>query len=400
VFGLIRTLKDRFGRSAEKSKLHPIDKAFIGLAVVSFVATNLLFHNGSAFIYSAGVLYTALGCYCVARHFIQDEQQVVGIAKALVAVGAIAAVVMVIEQAAHINLYGFLGGVPLHPAMREGRYRSEGMFAHSIIAGCFGATLFPLGIWLWAKGSSLRLYALVALFCSVVMVVTSASSTPVMAFLGALVAFGFWPLRKQMRWVRRGLVAMLVMLHMVMKAPVWQLIARIDVVGGNSADHRYQLINQTILHFSQWWLIGTASNDDWGWDMWDTANAFVGTAISAGLLGLIFLIMLFSRSFRAIGGARAAWDGDRNKEFEYWALGSLIFAQLMVFVGVSYFDQAILVWYVFLCMVIVLTKPAAQPATSEIAEPDRLRGFKLRALRTPAVPELANSGRRQFFKSR
>jgi hypothetical protein len=400
LFGLIRILMDRASETNKSAKLHSIDKAFIGLSVVSFVATNLLFRNSPAFIFAAGVLYTALGCYFVARHFIQDEQQVLSICKALVMVGALASAVMVIEQVAHVNLFGFLGGVPLHPAVREERYRSQAMFAHSIIAGCYGATLFPLGIYLWAKEKSLKLYALAALLCSVVMVVTSASSTPVMAFLGALVAFGFWPLRKQMPWVRRALVLILVMLHMIMKAPVWQLIARIDVIGGNSADHRYQLVNQTIVHFSEWWLYGTANNNDWGWDMWDTANLFVGTAISAGLFGLILLIMLFSRSFRAIGTARAAWDGDRKKEFEFWAFGSLIFTQLMVFVGVSYFDQATLVWYVFLCMVVVLTKPATQLATSEHAELDRSRGFKVRALRTPAIPELVNSGRRQFFKSR
>jgi hypothetical protein len=220
VFGLIRMLMDRSSETDKRAKLHSIDKAFIGLAVVSFIATNLLFRNSQAFIFAAGVLYTALGCYFVARHFIQDEQQVLSICKALVMLGVLASVVMVIEQVAHVNVFGFLGGVPLRPALREDRYRSQAMFAHSIIAGCYGATLFPLGIWLWVKKNSLRLYALAALLCSVAMVVTSASSTPVMAFLGAIVAFGFWPLRKQMRWVRRGLVAILVILHMVMKAPV------------------------------------------------------------------------------------------------------------------------------------------------------------------------------------
>jgi hypothetical protein len=186
------------------------------------------------------------------------------------------------------------------------------------------------------------------------MVVTSASSTPLMAFLGAILAYCFWPLRRQMRWVRRGLVAVLVGLHLVMKAPVWNLIARVDVVGGNSADHRYQLVNQTILHFRDWWLYGTVHNEDWGWDMWDTANAFVGAATSSGLLGFILFVALFSRSFRAIGKARAACDGDKKREFEFWAIGSLLFTQLMVFVGVSYFDQTNLAWYVLLCIVMAL----------------------------------------------
>ena len=41
-----------------------------------------------------------------------------------------------------------------------------------------------------------------------------------------------------------------------MKAPVWALIQRIDIVGGSSGWHRYELIDQCIKHFSDWWLMG------------------------------------------------------------------------------------------------------------------------------------------------
>jgi hypothetical protein len=388
LFGLIRIFKDRGVYKDNPRPLHPIDRAFVWLSLITFAASNVLFHNLGNFIYSTGMLYTSLACYFVVRHLLREEQDVLAVSKTLVAVGVIASVTMVIEQMGHIDLFGFLGGVPLHPAIREGRYRSEAMFAHSIIAGCYGATLFPLGIWMWAKKSGLRLYALVAIVCSVVMVVTSASSTPIMAFAGAILAFCFWPLRKQMKWVRRGIVLMLVSLHMVMKAPVWQLIARIDIVGGNSADHRYQLVNQTIRHFSEWWLCGTAANDDWGWDMWDTANAFVGTAISAGIFGLIFFLALFSRSFRAIGNARASFDADRSKDFQFWSLGALMFTQLMVFVGISYFDQAILTWYVLLCMIVVLTAQEAT-ASAAVTDPSAMRtGFaRIWRARTDPVPE-------------
>jgi len=392
-FGLLRIFKDRGSKDNAGRKWHPIDHAFFWLAIISFLATNLQFRNSGAFIYSTGTLYTALASYFVARHLIQDEQDVLSASKALVAVGAIASAAMVVEQLAHINLFGVLGGVPLHPAIREDRYRSQAMFAHSIIAGCYGATLFPLGIWLWIKGQSLKLYARVAIVCSLLMVVTSASSTPIMAINGAFLAFMFWPLRKQMRWVRRGFVLMLVTLHMIMKAPVWQLIARIDVVGGNSGDHRYQLVNQTIIHFSQWWMYGTADNGDWGWDMWDTANAFVGTSVGTGLFGLICFIALFSRSFRAIGNARAAVDGDKKKEFELWALGSIIFSQLMVFVGVSYFDQTILVWYVFLCFVIVLTARTGLVPATEPTVIDRFRNLYTRTPASQISPESVTTNR-------
>jgi len=76
-------------------------------------------------------------------------------------------------------------------------------------------------------------------------------------------SYGFclWPLRGTMGIIRWSIAGMLVCLHMVMKAPVWHLITRIGSSG--SAYHRYALINQTILHFWQWWLFGTRSNGSW-----------------------------------------------------------------------------------------------------------------------------------------
>ena len=113
----------------------------------------------------------------------------------------------------------------------------------------------------------------------------------------------FWPLRKQMRLIRWGLVCALVGLHLVMKAPVWALIARIDLTGSSSGYQRYQLVDMCIRHFSDWWLLGTPNYVKWGWDSWDLCNQFVAVALTGGLLALIFYIAIFSRSFWS------DWDG-------------------------------------------------------------------------------------------
>jgi len=99
----------------------------------------------------------------------------------------------------HINVFGYLGGESLHSAIREGRIRSQAFFGHSIIAGCYGATLLPLCVWLWSEGRISKLYTLVGMAVSVIMILTSASSTPIMAMGGTILAFGFWPLRRKMR---------------------------------------------------------------------------------------------------------------------------------------------------------------------------------------------------------
>jgi hypothetical protein len=214
-----------------------------------------------------------------------------------------------------------------------------------------------------------------------------------MATGGAILAFGFWPLRRKMRWVRRGIIAVLILLHVVMHGPVWSLIEHIDIVGGNSGYHRYQLIDQCIHHFWDWWLFGTLANSSWGWDMWDTANVFVGTAEGSGLLGLILFVALFSRSFRAIGNARAAFETDGAKQFELWTVGCVVFTQLMIFVGVDYFDQTRMLWYLILCIVIAMTGEyglvPARVSLSQIASPSA----KPAILQPATVPEGSRLGR-------
>ncbi len=358
LFGWTRMLWSRLRNTSGEDRsqgLHPIDKAFIAMVGVILITTIILTPKGAAAFNAAGEAYTSIGIYLLLRFLVRDEEDILRSAKALVLVCVVAAVVMILEQTNHINVFGYLGGESLHSAIREGRLRSQAFFGHPIIAGCYGATILPLCVWLWSKGRLGKLYAVVGAVSAVIMILTSASSTPLMGTAGAILAFGFWPLRRQMRWVRRGIVLMLILLHMFMHGPVWSLIEHIDLVGGNSAYHRYQLVNQCIRHFWDWWLFGTLANGSWGWDMWDTANVFVATAEGSGLLALILFVALFSRSFRAIGNARVAFEADGPKQFALWTMGCVVFTQLMVFVGVNYFDQTRMVWYLILCMVIAIT---------------------------------------------
>jgi len=95
-----------------------------------------------------------------------------------------------------------------------------------------------------------------------VMVVTSASSTPLLAFIAVILGILMWPLRGKMRAIRWGLALLLIGLHLVMKAPVWFLINHIDFVSGNSGYHRALLIDMCVKHFWDWWLIGVKSTQN------------------------------------------------------------------------------------------------------------------------------------------
>jgi hypothetical protein len=254
-------------------------------------------------------------------------------------------------------------------AARDDRFRAQGPFGHSILAGVFGAILLPLFVLLWQRGSKNRWIAALGMVSATVITLTSNSSTPVLAYAGGVLALCLWPIRNWMRVVRWGVVITIVSLHMVMKAPVWHLISRIDISGGSSGYHRFMLIDQCIRHFGDWWLIGVKSTYEWGWDMWDTANQYVGTCDTSGLLAFILFLATIVYSFKYLGKARKR-VGNKKQQIFLWALGAALFANVVAFGGISYWDQTQVVWYGLLAAISAATViRAPQKATAAVAEP-------------------------------
>jgi hypothetical protein len=337
--------------------LNSIDKAFLWSAFARAIAFILLWMQVAAINNQLGFLLGSLGMYVVLRFLIRDTADVYRVLKVLAVVAAINAVGMIYEQVRIQNLFGLvIGGVDAVPLIREGKIRSQGAFGHAILAGTFGAMLVPMFIALWTNGKA-RIFATIGVVSSMVMVLTSASSTPLMAIFGVGVGILFWPVRGYMRIVRWTMAITLLALHMVMKAPVWFLIARVDMVGGSASFDRAYLIDTFVRHFWDWWLLGTKDIGSWGWSMWDLSDTYVSQGESGGLLALVFFVAIITRSFSRIGKARKAAAG-RKREWFMWLIGTALYANVMAFFGVSYWDQTEVVWFALLAMISVATEPA------------------------------------------
>jgi hypothetical protein len=188
-----------------------------------------------------------------------------------------------------------------------------------------------------------------------------------MAYAAAVFGICLWPVRRRLAILRWGFISLVVALALVMKAPFWFLVARVDVVGGSSGYHRAMLIDQTIRHFSNWWLVGTASNGEWGLDMWDTCNQFVTEGLSGGLVALVCFVSLIWICFQRLGKARRSSVGDREAEWFYWLLGVTLFSQVVAFFGIVYFDQMHMVWFALLAIIVAATGSAARPVRGDRA---------------------------------
>jgi hypothetical protein len=344
---------DRFGG---------VDWAVLFWSISASIAFCLEYKENQAIIKQMGGLLDTLGGYLVVRFLIPDGEAMRRTLKTLAAICVVLGICMVYEQVGHRNVFGYVGYPSVNVVVRNGHIRS-GATLGCIYAGAFAGVLIPSFLWLWTDKKS-RKIAYAGLVGAVVMVFTSYSSTSFLALMGSFVGLACWPLRKQMRLVRWGLVCMLVGLHMVMKAPVWALIQRIDLTGSSSGTHRYMLVDMTIRHFSDWWLLGSKAYTTWGYDSWDLCNQFVAVALMGGLFTLIFYIAIFKLSFGSIGKSRKLVDGDLGQEWLLWCLGSSLFATVVAHFGINYMAQLIMGFFPLLAFISVATleaRPVAVP---------------------------------------
>lgn len=371
VFGGVRLLWTKMSTKCKvfSGGVNGIDKALIFLSFISAVNSVLLWESSEALIQALGMIYTVFGVYFLLRFLVRDEEDVELAIRVFAYISAVVAMIMLYEQATGFNPYALLGGAreAAFQSLRErgDHFRAMGPFAHPILAGTFGAILLPLFVGLWARRRH-RFAALLGMIASTVITVASVSSTPVLAYLGAIGALSLWPLRKQMRTVRWCFVLLLIGLQAVMKAPVWALIARMGVVGGSSGYHRYMLVDHFIRGFGDWWLMGIKNTGQWGWDMWDLANQYIAVGEGYGLVPFIFFLATIVFGFKYIGMARKVFTGRKGKEFFLWALGAALFSNLVAFFGISYFDQTQVVWYALLAVISAATI-ATRQATPVLA---------------------------------
>jgi hypothetical protein len=347
--------------------LNGIDKTFILWACYASVAPILRFRAVGPVPLQMAFLLQAIGGYFFLRYLIQNVDDIAAAAKALALLTLTIGLCMANERSTGVNVFGYLGGIPVVSLVRGGLVRARGCFGHAILAGTFGATLVPLFYWLLRSGKAKAL-AVLGIVGSLLMVFTSASSTPVMACAGGIGALFLWPIRRSMGRVRWGIVLTLLALMIVMKAPVWFLIARINVTGSSDAYGRAMLVDNLVRHFSDWWLVGTTNNSNWGDSMFDLANQFVKEGVSGGLVAILSFIVLISRSFGRLGTMRKQVEGDKRQEWLYWSLGAVLFAHLFAFFGVSYFDQNQMWWYALLAMISARTSGLRSVRPSERGE--------------------------------
>ena len=368
--------------------LNVIDRSILYWSVSSVAVYSILWGTSAAFIYKCGNAYDAIGLYFFFRSLIRNVDEIISAFKLFVWLIIPLAGFMLVEKHTGRNVFGVFGGVPDFTLVREGVLRCQGPFPHSILAGTFAAALLPFFLALWWHKNG-RLVCIIGVICSTIITLTSGSSGPVMTYACAVLGFGLWRFRFEMRHLRWGIVVALLCAQLVMKNPVWFIIAHLGVFSGSTSYYRAFLIDQTIRHFDEWWLIGTKYEEPWAPLLTDITNMYVRVAFDGGLLTLILFIVLLKHSFAAVGGSLrrmkrvAAPIRDQRC---VWSLGTALFAHTMTFLAVWYWDQNVVNWYMLLAMIAAVGTPMFAAAKNKLNVFDN--SFQLESA---AKPQLASS---------
>jgi len=346
-------------------KLTAIDKVFIGWIIIG----TAIFAIRSGFVQELvgrlGQNYTIIGIYFLIRALVLDLDDIVRAIKILAIVIIPLSLLFAVEHVTGRNPFSVLGGVPEITLIREGRLRCQGPFRHPILAGTFGATAMPLFVGLWLFNGGNRRLAAAAIVSATEIMIASSSSGPLIAYIAGVIGLLVWPYRSKMKFIRRGIVLSLVSLHIIMKAPVWFLIARLgDLVGGGGW-YRAALIDAAIQHINEWWLIGTTYTAHWmpiqlaiDPNSIDITNQFVAEGVMGGLIELFLFIWLIVTCFKAVGAATSNTDKSSYSErYLIWSVGCALLGHLTSFFSVSYFDQIIIFLYLIVAITATLVKP-------------------------------------------
>jgi hypothetical protein len=363
IFGWMRLLSRGEYRNFTVSTM---DRLVVAWAVVGVIAYSLLWGTFNAFVNRLGVIFDVLGIYFLGRALVRNLQDARHVVKMFILVSIPLALMMLRERGEGRNAFSIFGGVPAITEIRDGRLRCQGPFEHPIMAGTFGASLLPLAMGLWFVGRGDRRWAVVGIATSATITLTTACSGPILMCLAGIIGLAMWPLRHWMQPLRWGLLVTVIMLHLIMKSPVWALLWRVKIFDASTGYHRYRLVDQFMNRVLEWGSVGVKYTSDWGVGLGDITNHYIYVATQGGLLYLGLFIAMLSLAFGAVGRALRAWSGYRKTQLFTWSLGACLFAHLVNFLGVAYFDQIIVALYLLIAMLSTVREQTMAPATARV----------------------------------
>ncbi len=246
------------------------------------------------------------------------------------AADTLTAAMVLFESATHRSPFAFIGG-GMFDWVRGDRFRCVGSFRNPDLLGTLGASFFTLYLGYEVFSKTHRKLACVRrCACCLLLVWACNSGGPMFAVtMVGVIGWAFWKVRSAHapRAPDHGLWSVMVATALVMKAPIWYLLARMSEFTGGDGYHRAYLLDISFQHLSDlWWFSGMNLDltDDWFPDgvlastgVADITNQFLSFGFNAGLGAVALLILVLTRGFSGVGQAldniRSSAQTDKQK---------------------------------------------------------------------------------------
>jgi hypothetical protein len=361
------------GEFSFRSLTH-IDRSVLWL--YSVITIIFLLRSSEGFAYQIGVAVDAFLCYFTFRGLLQGSEDYRWFLCTFLLLLVPYAVLILLEALTQRNVFASMGGIDYGSWIRDGRPRCQGSFRHPSLLGTLGATFIPLYIGL-ALTPKCRKLAVMGLVSCAAIVWASNSGGPASCAAVGIAGWLGWKARTRMKLVRRGTVCFVFLMALVMKAPIWYLIARVSSITGGDGWHRSYLMDVAFQHLGEWWLAGMPITQTNGWFAYslgatggsDITNQFIAFGLDAGLIGIGLFIILLVTSFKALGRAlaavRSAANAPPSTEYTLWGLGVMLVAHMFNWLGITYFDQTYAVWFLQLSVIAALTTECSRVYLAE-----------------------------------
>lgn len=325
-----------------------------GLFVIfgAWMIISAYFHqdNYSVITNRAGHICDIFGVYFSLRSYISDISEAKYAISCLAIILFPIAILMIIEKVQVHNYFADIWGGLSRPMIRNGNVRARGPFAHPILAGTVGAVCVPFMIGILKEHRTRGYFGIISCLC---IVATCGSSGPIMSLGGSLVALYYWKYRTTTRYIPAVSIIAYIMLDLYMADPAYFILAKIDIAGGSTGWHRAKLIQASIEHLSEWWIIGTEytrhwmpTGVTWSQDHTDITNYYLRFGVYGGLPLIFIFVYIIMTAYTYIG--KMIEDNRTilaNHKYFIWSLGSSLFSHTATMISVSYFDQSFVFVY-------------------------------------------------------
>ncbi len=357
-----------------------LDRIVLAWGIVEALAYITLHHNSAAVVHMSGRMLESLGGYFLVRGLVQSWGDLRRIAQVAALISIPVAICFAIEKSTGRNFFSVFGGVREFTMVREGKLRAAGALGNPILAGCFWAALAPyIGALWWTRNG--KPLAFVGILCSLVVIFACASSTPIAAFAAGVMGAFLYMFRHQMNSIRWAVVGTMCGMQLMMSRPIWHLMTRIDLVGGSTGWHRFQLIDQWVKRVPEWAPLGVKYTAHWGHGLEDVTNQYILESVRGGMGAFVLFVAMIVVAFGYVGRLWRAVEGNRELSPLAWSVGVALFVHCASFMAVAYFAQVVFGWSLSLALTAGLVSGLSSKRVNVVASPVPVRHFRPRLRR-------------------